>query len=60
MSRKDFIALAADLRIEWRNLADDKQAQVGFKLALDCIITACIRANPRFDVDKFCDAVFKA
>lgn len=56
MTRKDFVALADDLRVTFANL--DPSQREGFMLAFDCIIDACKRANGRFDVERFCAVVF--
>lgn len=56
MTRKDFVALADDLRITFANL--DPAQREGFMAAFDCIIDSCKRANSRFDVERFCAVVF--
>lgn len=59
-------ALAADLRIERRNIAADSAdgdrltALTAFDNAVNTVITGLQRANPRVDRDRFWDAVLAA
>lgn len=58
MTRKDYIRLAEDLRIERRNLLTP-EAKHGFYIAVSCFCDAAKRNNPNFDRDKFWAAVEK-
>lgn len=66
MTRKFLNALAADLRIERRNIAADSAdgdrlaALTAFDNAVNTVITGLQRANPRVDRDRFWDAVLAA
>lgn len=66
MTRKYLNALAADLRIERRNIAADSAdgdrlaALTAFDNAVNTVITGLQRANPRVDRDRFWDAVLAA
>jgi hypothetical protein len=66
MTRKFLNALAADLRIERRNIAADSAdgdrlaALTAFDNAVNTVITGLKRANPRVDRDRFWDAVLAA
>ena len=66
MTRKFLNALAADLRIERRNIAADSAdgdrlaALTAFDAAINTLITGLKRANPRVDRDRFWDAVLAA
>jgi hypothetical protein len=57
MSRKDYIAIAAELRIERRHLSASEQTV--FDLAVMTICTAFKRDNSAFDKDRFIEAVRK-
>ena len=63
MTRKFLNALAADLRIERRNIAADSAdgdrlaALTAFDNAVNTVITGLKRANPQVDRDRFWDAV---
>ena len=59
MSRKYLNALAADLRIDRKNLVDlgVPAAVAAFDLAVDTVITGLQRSNPRVDRDRFKAAV---
>ena len=63
MTRKYLNALAADLRIERRNVAADSApadrlaALTAFDNAVNTLINGLKRANPRVDRDRFRDAV---
>lgn len=64
MTRKDYKRLADELRIELKNLdstlatSDAESLQRGaFEIAVLCICDAMKRENPRFDREKFLEAV---
>jgi hypothetical protein len=56
MTKKDFIAIADTLRAVFQSAGmtkDDKQAITGAFVAM------LLKQNPRFDADKFAQAVYK-
>lgn len=57
MTRKDYRQLAEELRIEFGRLST-LAAEEGFRIAVGCIADAMKRENPRFDREKFAEAVF--
>ena len=57
MTRKDYRQLAEELRISYGRLTSE-EARRAFRSAVNCIADALKRENPRFDYDKFSDAVY--
>lgn len=61
MTRKDFIALAADLRVD--RISAERRGEAThlnstFGEVYTSIVAALARANPRFDRDRFREAVY--
>ena len=57
MSKKDYIAIAAELRIERRHL--NPEGQQIFDIAVETICRCFKRDNSAFDKDRFIEAVQK-
>ena len=56
MTKKDYIALAADLHIDYIRI-NSAIVKNGYLLAVSCMCDALQRNNSRFDRQKFMDAV---
>lgn len=54
MSRKDYTALVKDLRLEMPKNATEES---GYRLAISVFADALKRNNPRFDYDRFYEAL---
>jgi hypothetical protein len=61
MTRKDYILLANELSVGRKEAAkhDGLAAKYGFSIAVKSLCDALARDNPRFDSDKFVDAIYK-
>jgi hypothetical protein len=57
MTRKDYRQLADELRIEFKQLETAAESNA-FRIAVACIADAMKRENPRFDREKFSEAVY--
>lgn len=57
MTRKDYRQLADDLRIEFKRI-NTLSGEEAFRVAVGCMADAMKRENPRFDREKFAEAVF--
>lgn len=57
MTRKDYRQLAEELRITLKRIHTEEE-KAAFRLAVDCMADAMKRENPRFDRQKFAEAVF--
>jgi hypothetical protein len=57
MTRKDYRQLAEELRIDFKRLETEEERS-GFCVAVRCMADALKRNNPRFDREKFHEAIF--
>lgn len=60
MTKKDYAAVANVFNMGlYVDISSNKKPSKGFALALGCFILYAKEENPRFNVTKFLDAVYK-
>lgn len=58
MSKKDFELLANELNSAWKQVDLNGGASDAFLLAVNAVMDACMKDNPRFDEGKFTAVVY--